>query len=140
MGAFALVMTYLFVLNACLGFANVLGIGNQQFITAQNANIATVESMGACGTNSTAGTITCSPNLAAAGGSIATLSTFGDFLWSLGQLLVVIPMVALLPAYFMVQDFYMPISLAAVYQVVFMVLLVFYINTLVSGRYQNELN
>jgi len=44
-------------------------------------------------------------------------------------------MVIALPALFLIQDFYAPVVWAAVYNAVFWLILIFWFNTLVSGRY-----
>jgi hypothetical protein len=125
------IIVFLIILNSFLGLAPQFGIaGNYTFQYANNVNITAVQQFANC----PSGVTSCSSNL----GSFSALSVviaFGDFLWSLAKIMLFLPVVIALPAYFLVNDFYAPVALAAVYNIAFWVVFAFWINELVSGRY-----
>lgn len=139
MGALVAIVAFLILLNSCLVVVNQMGVGSpSQFIASDNVNITAVQSAADCSYNNATGQSTCNNSF----GNIpviSTLVTFGDFLWSLAKLVILLPIVIGLPYIFLVQNFYAPPLIAALYNLVVWIVLIFYFQTLISGRYVNDI-
>jgi hypothetical protein len=130
------VVIFMLLLNASLPIVNSLGISGNglTFQYANNVNISAVQSFANC----PGGVSGCSSNL----GSFSSLSVviaFGDFLWAMAKIMLFIPVTIALPYYFLVNDFYAPVSIAALYNLAFWAIFGFWIYTTVSGRYNSDI-
>jgi hypothetical protein len=141
MAALTAIVVFLVVLNSTFVVVNQLGVGSPyQFTSQANVNITAIQSAGACSYNATSGNTNCAPNFGNLGGVLSTLVTFGDFLWALAKMVIFLPMVVGLPAIFLIQDFYAPVLIAGLYNLVVWIILIFWFNQLISGRYQFEVD
>lgn len=138
MGAAAGIVLFLVVMNAALPFVNGLGITNSQFAYSPALNVSAVQAGISCTQTNGQGAVTCNQDIGIIGQVLGAIVTFGNFVWTFVRAIAIIPLAIALPAYVMVTDFYAPLPVAALYNVVFWVLCMYYFWTLVSNRYQNE--
>ncbi len=116
-----------------------MGIGAPTFQYANNVNITAIQSFGNCPNG------TCSSNLGGLG-TFQTVMAFGDFFWGFAQTVLFIPAVIVLPAFFITNDLYCPLSLngctafAGIYNVALWFLYGAFTYTLVTGRYNLEID
>lgn len=140
MGAMAGIVLFLVVMNGALPFVNGLGLTNSQFAYSPNLNITNVQGGIDCVQPGSVGPVTCNQDVGIIGQVLGAIVTFGNFVWTFVRAIAIIPLAVALPAYIMVTDFYAPLAVAALYNIVFWVLCMYYFWTLVSNRYQNEVS
>jgi len=121
------------VLNVAVPFANAMGIAGGTMPFDPTLSVDTLLSGGAGCARAVNGTVTCTTdfgNLGLLGGFAA----FGNFIWAIIKLLVFVPTVIFLPGIYMVSIFYAPVLFAALYNIGFVAIFVFWLADFIANR------